>query len=549
MSQFEVISGPIPSPVLLPNGESYRENWFDGLAFAPSNPQGARVLYGTYAATPSPLNSVNSGTGVSAFYKNVLPSLSLIDFSDEHPGILADPGAVTLRPYLKLNNLKASYTYADVGGPFLTGSTPPPAMAISPTVLLSNPSEFTPAQLSSDFFQVRWSTDGVSPLTSPNASVTGTFSNGFPGQQVGISYSLWGSGSILPLQVIAKSLQTNVMVNSPVLAPVIPAERMELVVPVIEEIAAINGVRQIGIRTSLESGMIPPGTRIFYTTDGTDPGVTRNASGLDNPASGQPYSASIPIPSTLPNGQSEFTIHARVYPPTTLPQWFSASDANYFTATLGLEGGHMDIDTSSLIYPYRRGSTDGHVHAYDKKYNVVGASFFNFADTKLRNIQRNVPAGTRFKIIVSNGDLSPGGRLVINKPYNPSDPSTFVHVNVYDNILPSALPVYSLEGLTGTTRVTEFGLYLDLGAIAAGGLLPTVTGHVRSNNPGLYGEWRNGALTIQAVKVNPDGSDAFTVNTSFSGGGVQGVATSGLLWECTYFWHSNTGPYGGSPAR
>ena len=294
----------------------------------------------------------------------------------------------------------------------------------------------------------------------------------------------------------------------------------------------------------MASGLIPPGTRIYYTTDGTDPGVTRDANGLDNPTSGQLYSSSIPIPSTLQNGQSEFTVHARLYPPTTLPQWFSASDTNYFSAAIGLEGGHMDIDTSSFIYPYRRGRTDGHVHAYDKKYNVVGASFFNFADSKLRNIPLNVPAGTRFKIIVSNGDLSPGGRLVINKAYNPADPATWVYVNAYDNVLPSALPIYSLEGLEGTTRLTEFGLYLDLGVIAAGGLIPTVTGAVRSNTPGRNGEWRNGALTVQVVKVNADGSDAFTVNTSFSGGGFQGVATSGLLWETTYFWHSNTGPYG-----
>jgi hypothetical protein len=37
--------------------------------------------------------------------------------------------------------------------------------------------------------------------------------------------------------------------------------------------------------------------------------------------------------------------------------------------------------------------------------------------------------------------------------------------------------------------------------------------------------------------VNADGTDAFTTDPSLSVGGVQGVATSGLLWEMTLFWH------------
>jgi type II secretory pathway pseudopilin PulG len=544
LSQFEVLSGPIPSPVLLPDGESYRENWFDALAFAPPDAQGNRTLYSTYSAAPSPLHTVDPATGVSTFAKNILPSLSLIDFSDQHPGELANPSAITLRPLLKINDLQESYTYADVGGPFLSGTAPPPSAVINPTVILNNPAELLVSQQNSSHFQVRWSTDGVDPRTSSNASVTGTFTNGFPGQQLSVAYSLWGNRSSLPLKVVAKSLKTNVMDDSPLLAPSVPAERMELDIPLISEVAPVNGVRQVEIKPNIANGMIPAGTRIYYTIDGTTPGVTRDANGLDNPSSGQLYTGPFGVPTNLPSSQTEFNVTARLYPPTGLPQWFSASDPNYLSMPIGLEGGHMDVDTASAIYPYRRGKTDGHVHAYDKRYNVVGASFFSFADSKLRNIQQNVPAGTRFKIIVANADISPGGRLVINKTYNPSDPATWIAVNTYDNTLPSALPVYSLEGLPGTTRLTNFGLYFELNTIALGGLLETVTGHVKSNNPGLYGEWRNGALTIQAVKVNPDGSDAFTVNTAFSNGGVQGVATTGLLWETTFFYHGNSGPYG-----
>jgi hypothetical protein len=55
----------------------------------------------------------------------------------------------------------------------------------------------------------------------------------------------------------------------------------------------------------------------------------------------------------------------------------------------------------------------------------------------------------KFKIIVANADLYPGARLIINQNYNPSDPATYVAAVTYDNIAPSALPVYGLDGSPG----------------------------------------------------------------------------------------------------
>ncbi|MES2468083.1 MAG: type II secretion system protein [Verrucomicrobiota bacterium] len=543
LSQFEVLSGPIASPVLLPGGESYRENWFDALAFAPPDAGGNRALYSTYAVAPSPLHTVDTSTGGSTFYKNILPNLSLIDFSDYHPGTLSDPNAVTLRPLLKLNNLHSTYTYAEVGGPFLIGFVPPPAAVTGPTVVLNNPNELLLSQQNSDHFEVRWSTDGVDPRTSPNASVTGTFSNGFPGQQLSVAYSLWGTSATLPLQVVAKSLKTAVLVDSPMLSPVIAAQRMVLDNPLVTEVAAVNGVRQLEIKPNIAGGLVPPGVRIYYTTDGTDPGVTRDSNGLDNPTTGRLYTGTIALPNSVPNGQPDYIVNARVYPPTNLPQWFEASDYGYYSLEEISGIGHMDVDTSSQIYPYRRGKTDRHVHAYTRHYNTAGLDFFNLADNKLHEITDNVSSGMKFKIIVSNADLSPGGRIVINKTYNPSDPSTWIPVTTYDNTAPSALTIYSLDGAPGTTRLTSFGFYSDMTTIANGGLIQGNPGHVKNNTPGIYGEWRNGAFTIQVVRVNSSGYDAFTTNTTFSGGGVQGVATSGLLWECTVFHHGSGGPY------
>jgi hypothetical protein len=67
---------------------------------------------------------------------------------------------------------------------------------------------------------------------------------------------------------------------------------------------------------------------------------------------------------------------------------------------------------------------------------------------------------------------------------------------------------------------------------------PTSTGCVRDNELGPHREWRNGALTLQAVELDEeDASDAFSTDLALSAGGVHGVATSGLIWESTIFWH------------
>ena len=205
--------------------------------------------------------------------------------------------------------------------------------------------------------------------------------------------------------------------------------------------------------------------------------------------------------------------------------------------TAGLIGGQFDIDTSSFISSIGDGSTDHHSHAYDDKHGVVGADFFNLLENKLHNITEDIPSGaTKFKIIVANADLSRGGRLVINQVYDAGNPASYILAPDYDDGALSSLPIYSLDGVAGTTQLQQLGMYFDKNALAKRELHPTNTRGVRDNVLGKFGEWRNGSLTIQAVAVNDDGSDAFTTDTSMSSGGVQGVATSGLLWEATIFW-------------
>jgi hypothetical protein len=204
----------------------------------------------------------------------------------------------------------------------------------------------------------------------------------------------------------------------------------------------------------------------------------------------------------------------------------------------GLIGGEIDVDISSSLSSWSSGHTDGHAHEYDNRQDLMIVNFFDLNHHHLDNFASVIGDRSQaFKLIVANADLSPAGRIVINHIYDNTNPATWVDVDVYDNTPLSRLPVYSLDGSRGTTQLNELTLAFHSLSIPAGGLINTETRCVRHNDPGKNGEWRNGALTIQAIAVDANGVDQFTTEQSYSNGGVQGVATSGLLWEATVFWH------------
>ncbi|MFT4547340.1 MAG: type II secretory pathway pseudopilin PulG [Pseudoalteromonas tetraodonis] len=203
----------------------------------------------------------------------------------------------------------------------------------------------------------------------------------------------------------------------------------------------------------------------------------------------------------------------------------------------GLSGGHIDVDTSTFIAKIGKGETDGHVHEYDDKYGVTHINYFNLLDSKLDNISDIIPTGKKFKLIVANADLSPGAVLKLNEEY--------VEGRTYDNTPTGELEVYSIDGHGGTTQLTSLSFHFGTNAITEGGVIPTNTGDVKKNKLGRNGEWRNGALTIQAVEIDSAGN--ISTNPGLSAGGQQGVASSNLLWESTVFWHWDGDSYHENP--
>lgn len=220
----------------------------------------------------------------------------------------------------------------------------------------------------------------------------------------------------------------------------------------------------------------------------------------------------------------------------------SVEVARFATAEEGLFGGHLDLDTSDFLSAFGLGSSSAHTHDITGAYNLRRIDMLSIPDSKQIDLDEAVADGKRFKLIVVNGNLSPGLRIVIESNGVGGAKRMAQSVSEYDDAPIGELAVYSLGNLSGARRLTGLAIEMNQDALLGAGVIPTRTGEVRANVKGKGGEWRNGALTIQAVEVGSDGSDRFSLNPSVSSGGSGGAA-SGLLWEAALFWHWSGASY------
>ena len=207
--------------------------------------------------------------------------------------------------------------YAQAGGAMVAGGTPPtPVEPIS--VALTNVGDIPLRYQNSDTFNVVWSYDGSDPLVSPAGS-GGTFSEGFPGAAIDYSLGQWGGSSSLPILVAAKSLDASVLLDSPVDGETIAIAKTALRAPVSNVADGLVAPdEQISLAPVSEFGDLPEGWRIFYTTDGSDPGSDANG----NPVGGTLYAGAFEgFTGTGHTAQ----INTRVYGPGTHPHWFTPS--------------------------------------------------------------------------------------------------------------------------------------------------------------------------------------------------------------------------------
>jgi PilY1 beta-propeller domain len=215
----------------------------------------------------------------------------------------------------------------------------------------------------------------------------------------------------------------------------------------------------------------------------------------------------------------------------------------------GISGGHFDFD----IYNWEE--SQKHIHQYDDKYNVTGASFIAPSSSDLQISKVITDPNTPFKILIANQKFSPAVvwsyagqpyQKIIDMPeYNTAGTTvaslpqfTRNTVNTLRYNMPKdAFKVKDWSG-TGDLRV---------------GLHPTETGCVKKGTEGTvesgdgHSLHRNGALSFQFIKPGtPDSAIEMGSAAGDPGFGYK-VKTSQrkdyLLAEYTVFWHHKVGCY------
>ena len=153
------------------------------------------------------------------------------------------------------------------------------------------------------------------------------------------------------------------------------------------------------------------------------------------------------------------------------------------------------------------------MHEWDDKWDSTVIDYFNLPDEgKLFNINADenaVPDGdTVFFLTISNAQLNSAGVIEINGASIPVIPYQQLQtrwLTEHNGTPGEAFPMYKLnpptaeEAAAGVRHLTSLKIVFDSFAILKGELIGTNTGCVRGNDPGQFGEYRNGALTLQAA--------------------------------------------------
>jgi hypothetical protein len=205
----------------------------------------------------------------------------------------------------------------------------------------------------------------------------------------------------------------------------------------------------------------------------------------------------------------------------------------------GILDGHFDVDTatSSMPFPTAKGTVTYHVHEYDKLNKTTTVDFFNLinsngiseAGSDFDQVQKAIPETKRFYLVVVNAGLNPGGVLELNSSVS----RVTDYLNLTQQLLASGVrpPAYTIGTPTvaGDVQLTSLKIAFDSNVTANKLLVPTgPTDCVFPDIAGKLGEYRDGALVVQAI-------DASTIELNASTGSA--ASGGGLIWEGIIYNH------------
>ncbi len=308
------------------------------LAVYLTNPNPAGVSEIQYSVTPGVWQTyggeaitVSAGDSIEAY----VASIDTANWSDsEHA--LEIYTTIPIAMFIGFNFPKHAFTYMEMGGAMIPGIYPPEVIA-SGTVGLLNGNEIPPQYLDSSMLSINEIADGSELPVTLDAALQGP---------IVISLASYGTESEATFQAVARNTEEAIL-DSQVVSHSVGISPMTLREPRVREILPPSGPPVAGVRwvemelRDTELGDTPEGARIYYTTDGSDPG---DDNGMPASPNAQLYEGAFALsqPASIP-------IKARVYGPTGSEHWFVVSEASEITWPPGLViTFEMDVRVTSL---------------------------------------------------------------------------------------------------------------------------------------------------------------------------------------------------------
>jgi len=317
-------NGPLNlnAPSFSSSGGNYDLHDFEAFRLSLSNPNpegSSRIFYSMDG---------NNWNLYSGQYFEINPGDSIAAMAASlEPGSWADSGvslnAYTAEPVQLEIGLSAFHNpinYEQLGGRMVASGDN--AFAGSPVLVSLLNSESIPNRYqNSNHFRIAWSFDGSDP--TENTDNDGQrFSGGFAGTELGYTLNDWGQRDEFEVKVVAKSLNSGILIDSPVSEISIGIDKIDLGPPTgnVNEAGDLVGDQKITMAPVLSQGSLPHGWRIYYTSDGTDPGHD----GSGEPARGTLYAGPI---DPFEGSSDVIKINARVYGPEGYAHWFNPSSS------------------------------------------------------------------------------------------------------------------------------------------------------------------------------------------------------------------------------